>query len=279
ISITLFLVPLNTIIFPNNPIGYIGLFIFALAYINGCNLIDGLDTIFVKIGSATSLAFLAISYHYQSLPSMMFSTLIIASLVSFYYYNKEPAKIYAGEIGGSLLGMLLFIQANFLIEKFNSINHQDNLPTKLIATILIVSIYPLAELGITFTRRIIFKKSPFRGDQLHLHHIIKAKYNLKASQIANLLTIIYLSTELISYIVSTIATQSIALYSSVATISTTYSIICFKYWKKSNSKTHLNDIFMNLNEKPIYIVDGKDIDSLYLKQQVASIKAKTNIAA
>lgn len=269
ISIVSFVVPVSTVLYQNNPFIIAVSLIFGLAYINGSNLIDGLDTIFAKVGIVTSLGFLFLSIKSQSFTGIGFSMLTIGSLISFYYYNKEPARIYAGEIGGSLLGMIFFIQANMLLGcQLPSISVDQN--SSMLFQILIVSIYPLSELGITFSRRIFYKQSPFRGDHLHIHHILKARFNLNASQTANIVSTVAGVTILMGLLISHNFLDHSAFAVTFFTHALTYCLICFRHWKKTYSRKDSNEIFLSFDKKIICVIDGRAIDLLYGQYQLSA---------
>ena len=263
LAVTSFVTPLASILYQGHWGAIAISVVFGLAYINGSNLIDGLDTLFVKIGSITAIGFFFLAWQMDSLPAATLSILTCGSLGAFYFFNKEPAKIYAGEIGGSILGVLLFIQGNFLFAKLGSTSQQNALD--LFFKILIISIYPLSELGITFSRRIFFKKSPFRGDHLHIHHIIKSKFILSPSKTSNVIASILIITIFAGSIIMSALPPVWAFACSVICLSWIYSSTCYKHWKKSYSENNKKEIFLSLSEKMIYVIDGKEIDSLYSK--------------
>lgn len=239
-------------------------FVFGLAYINGCNLIDGLDTLFVKIGSISSLGFLGLGIVFSSYATITISLIVLGSLYSFYRFNREPAKVYAGEIGGSLLGLLLFIQAHIILHQdFSNSYNSHSLETFL--KILTISLYPLAELGITFYRRLVFKQSPFRGDNLHLHHVIKTRFKLSASQTSSYIAGLFITSIFTGHILSLKFSVVSSFFMTLSAFCSVYLYVCFSYWKKSYSMSVSNDIFNTIANKPIHIINGKLIDQLYFE--------------
>jgi UDP-GlcNAc:undecaprenyl-phosphate GlcNAc-1-phosphate transferase len=259
-----FLIPITIEFHSDSPLIAFLSFIFGLAYINGCNLIDGLDTLFVKVGSISTLGFLALGIAFSSYATVVISLLVIASLYSFYRFNREPAKVYAGEIGGSLLGLLFFIQGNLILNQELPITF-SNQSLDLFLKILIIGLYPLAELGITFFRRLAFKQSPFRGDNLHLHHVIKTRFKLTASQTSNFIAAYFFSAILMFFSLSLQLSVLTSFFITFSAFSSVYLFICFTYWKKSYSVNVSNDIFNTIADKPIHIINGKLIDQLYFK--------------
>lgn len=264
LTVVSFLVPVSLEFHSHTPWFPILSFVFGLAYINGCNLIDGLDTLFVKVGSISSLGFLVLGIAFSSYATITISLIVLGSLYSFYRFNREPAKVYAGEIGGSLLGLLLFIQAHIILHQdFSNSYNSQSLETFL--KILTISLYPLAELGITFYRRLVFKQSPFRGDNLHLHHVIKTRFKLSASQTSSFIAILFLASIFTGHILSLKFSVVSSFFMTLSAFCCVYLYLCFSYWKKSYSMSVSNDIFNTIANKPIHIINGKLIDQLYFE--------------
>lgn len=262
LAVVSFLVPVSLEFHSHSPWFPILSFVFGLAYINGCNLIDGLDTLFVKIGSISTLGFLVLGIVFSSYATITISLLVLGSLYSFYRFNREPAKVYAGEIGGSLLGLLLFIQAHLILNQDFSYNSHS---LETVLKILTVSLYPLAELGITFYRRLAFKQSPFRGDNLHLHHVIKTRFKLSASQTSSFIAGLFIASIFTGHLLSLKFSVVSSFFMTLSAFCSVYLYVCFSYWKKSYSMCVSNDIFNTIANKPIHIINGKLIDQLYFE--------------
>jgi UDP-GlcNAc:undecaprenyl-phosphate GlcNAc-1-phosphate transferase len=79
-----------------------------------------------------------------------------ASAFVFWLFDFHPPKLLMGDAGSTLLGFLLAVFAVFAGGK--------------IATAFIVMGFPIFDVLLTVTRRIIQKKSPLKGDYQHLHH-------------------------------------------------------------------------------------------------------------
>jgi UDP-GlcNAc:undecaprenyl-phosphate GlcNAc-1-phosphate transferase len=74
------------------------------------------------------------------------------------YFNWHPAKILPAFSGSTILGFMLATVAILSGGK--------------LATALIVLLVPAIDFFYTFFRRILSGKSPFFGDQKHLHHLL-----------------------------------------------------------------------------------------------------------
>lgn len=91
------------------------------------------------------------------------SFIIAGSAIGFLIYNFYPAKIFPG-YGATALYLLL--------------GAASILSSAKLATAILVMGVPFVDFIFTIIRRILNKKSPFKGDNRHLHHILlKLGYN------------------------------------------------------------------------------------------------------
>ncbi|WP_159943111.1 MULTISPECIES: MraY family glycosyltransferase [unclassified Nocardiopsis] len=150
--------------------------------INAVNFADGLDGLAAGIVGISAFAFFL--YYYvvaveqgfvrQSYPAMI-AIILAGTCVGFLFHNFHPAKVFMGDTGAMLLGLLLTsititvtgqFDANTAREGFNS-GVVVFLP---IALPLLVIALPLADLVLAVLRRTLAGKSPFAPDRGHLHH-------------------------------------------------------------------------------------------------------------
>jgi len=252
-----------------NPLKDISTFLYfsismsvGLALLNGTNLIDGLDTSLIKIGAITSCGFIYLGLHFASDITILISLTTIFSLFAFYFFNKVPAKIYAGEIGGAILGLTFFIQGQIIFLTSQSI-YEKMTPLSSLSLICIAAIYPLAELGITFARRLYFKSATFCGDHLHLHHNLKSCFNLSTNQTTTFLLFINITLVFIGFILSNFVSPFIALATSCSLFMTFYIYISYPFWNKKRTQEQNELFFINLKDSPIYILNSDEIEHLY----------------
>jgi UDP-GlcNAc:undecaprenyl-phosphate GlcNAc-1-phosphate transferase len=149
--------------------------------INAVNFIDGLDGLAAGIVGIAALAFFAYSYTLvrvggattQSLPALV-SAVLAGMCLGFLPHNFYPARIFMGDTGAMLLGLLLAygpISSTwnldpqvlpYAINRFPTI-----LPILLPAAIFLI---PYADLLLAVWRRTRAGQSPFAPDKKHLHH-------------------------------------------------------------------------------------------------------------
>ena len=136
-----------------------------VATINAVNFIDGLDGLAAGITAIAAISFLI---YYYSL------TKVVGISVGFLPYNFSPAKIFMGDTGAMLLGLLLAYapissiagtDPNLLATKVN--RYPEIIPLLLPAALLVI---PYADLLLAVVRRTRAGQSPFAPDRKHLHH-------------------------------------------------------------------------------------------------------------
>lgn len=142
-----------------------------LVIINSFNLIDGIDGLAGSLGLLTTLVF-GTYFFFAGYPMYSIIAFSMAgSLIGFLVYNFSPAKIFMGDTGSLLIGLVNAI----LVIKF--INVAGNSKGAIFFpsapgigfAILIV---PLFDTLRVFGLRILAKRSPFSADRTHIHHFL-----------------------------------------------------------------------------------------------------------
>jgi UDP-GlcNAc:undecaprenyl-phosphate GlcNAc-1-phosphate transferase len=149
--------------------------------VNAVNFIDGLDGLAAGIVAIAACSFLVYSYtlahvvgiHSQSVPAVV-SALLAGMCLGFLPHNFYPARIFMGDTGAMLIGLLLAyvpLSSTAMLDP-NVLRHTVNryptvLPLLLPAAILVI---PYADLLLAVVRRTKAGMSPFAADKKHLHH-------------------------------------------------------------------------------------------------------------
>lgn len=143
-----------------------------IVIINAFNLIDGIN------GLSGSLGFLItaiLGYWFYLVDSVEISIVAFAlcgSVVAFLRYNITPAKIFMGDTGALLLGMVCSILAIKFIELHNEIPGSPYTFRAAPSMAVAILILPLFDTLRVFFIRIMKGKSPFHPDRLHIHHLM-----------------------------------------------------------------------------------------------------------
>jgi UDP-N-acetylmuramyl pentapeptide phosphotransferase/UDP-N-acetylglucosamine-1-phosphate transferase len=100
----------------------------------------------------------------------MISFTITGALLGFLWYNFSPAKIFMGDGGSLVIGMVLGILCIRFLDAEISLDSGPALPTPPVA--LAILIVPLTDTLRVFMIRMSQGKSPFSPDRNHLHHVL-----------------------------------------------------------------------------------------------------------
>jgi UDP-GlcNAc:undecaprenyl-phosphate/decaprenyl-phosphate GlcNAc-1-phosphate transferase len=138
---------------------------------NSFNLIDGVDGLAGSLGLLTSITFGG--YFYLS-GQVMYSVIALSltgSLIAFLIYNFNPAKIFMGDTGSLLIGLINSI----LVIKFINIasGPASAFPLQSAPAIgFSILLVPLFDTLRVVSHRILSRRSPFSPDRSHIHHFL-----------------------------------------------------------------------------------------------------------
>jgi UDP-GlcNAc:undecaprenyl-phosphate/decaprenyl-phosphate GlcNAc-1-phosphate transferase len=154
--------------------------------INAVNFIDGLDGLAAGIVGIAGLAYLIYSYTLansvgipsETVPAVA-SAVLVGMCVGFLPHNFSPARIFMGDTGAMLLGLLLAygpiestasLDPNLLVN-YSHLHPINRFPTVLPVLVPVaIMIIPYTDLVLAVVRRTRAGKSPFAADRQHLQH-------------------------------------------------------------------------------------------------------------
>ena len=138
---------------------------------NSFNLIDGVDGLAGSLGLLTSLVFGIYFFYAGQLTYAVMGFALAGSTIGFLIYNYSPAKIFMGDTGSLLLGLINSI----LVIKFINVagNPASSFPIESAPAIAFsILIIPLFDTLRVFGLRILDRRSPFSPDRTHVHHFL-----------------------------------------------------------------------------------------------------------
>ncbi len=145
-----------------------------IVIINSFNLIDGIDGLAGSLGLMASIVF---GFYFLQVNMPAYSILAFAlagSLAAFLIFNFHPAKIFMGDTGSLLIGLINSI----LVVKFIEVANAVNVPYPIVASPAIgfaILMIPLLDTLRVFAIRIVNRRSPFSPDRNHVHHLLLDK--------------------------------------------------------------------------------------------------------
>jgi UDP-GlcNAc:undecaprenyl-phosphate/decaprenyl-phosphate GlcNAc-1-phosphate transferase len=154
-----------------------GAFGLALSYltiivvINSFNLIDGIDGLAASLGILTMLIFGTYFFIIQQQAYALLAYSMAGSLMAFMIFNHHPAKIFMGDSGSLMIGLVNSI----LVIKFINLANAPFVTVPLESAVAVgfaILIVPLLDTLRVFSIRIINGRSPFTPDRNHVHHLL-----------------------------------------------------------------------------------------------------------
>ena len=138
---------------------------------NAFNLIDGIDGLAGSLGFITTLVFGAYFYYANELTYAVMAISLATAILAFLIYNFSPAKIFMGDTGSLIIGLINSI----LVIKFINVAGAEGQPFSLHAAPALgfaILIVPLFDTLRVFGLRILDRRSPFSPDRIHVHHYL-----------------------------------------------------------------------------------------------------------
>jgi UDP-GlcNAc:undecaprenyl-phosphate/decaprenyl-phosphate GlcNAc-1-phosphate transferase len=143
-----------------------------IVIVNAFNLIDGINALGASLGILIASTYGAWFYLADQVVLSIISFALVGSLIAFLKFNLTPAKIFMGDTGSLLIGMVCAILSLSFIE----LSYREPNPLYQMLTPPAVAIgilfLPLFDMLRVFVVRIFSGKSPFSADRQHIHHLM-----------------------------------------------------------------------------------------------------------
>jgi UDP-GlcNAc:undecaprenyl-phosphate GlcNAc-1-phosphate transferase len=160
--------------------------LIVVATINAVNMVDGLDGLAAGVVGVGAVAFFVFCYSLSRLngadratTAAFLSVALAGACIGFLVHNFHPARLFMGDSGSMLLGLVLSASAVTLSGQFTpddlsngAAGSSASLVPVLLPVLLPISllIVPLADLLLAVVRRTRAGRSPLAADKQHLHH-------------------------------------------------------------------------------------------------------------
>ena len=151
--------------------GVILSFFTIIVITNSFNLIDGVDGLAGSLGLITTVVFGSYFFYAGQVTYGVMAFALAGSVMGFLIYNFSPAKIFMGDTGSLLIGLINSI----LVIKFIAIAGAPGAKFPISASPAIgfaILIIPLFDTLRVFGLRILDRRSPFSPDRIHVHHFL-----------------------------------------------------------------------------------------------------------
>jgi UDP-GlcNAc:undecaprenyl-phosphate GlcNAc-1-phosphate transferase len=154
--------------------------LFVVLTINAVNFVDGLDGLAAGIVGIAATAFfvyaflLSVEFGFdRATLAALICALLAGICVGFLPHNLNPAKLFMGDTGSMLIGLLLSASAIMLSGRVDPSAVRGELLLPAVLPLLLplaVIAVPLLDVGMAVVRRTRRGRSPFAPDKEHLHH-------------------------------------------------------------------------------------------------------------
>ena len=136
---------------------------------NGYNLIDGVDGLAGGIGLVSSVSFGVIALIMEQTDMALIAFTLMGALLGFLKYNFFPARIFMGDTGSLVVGMILSILAINCIQ-YGLVTETFKLPNKGPLLAIAFLAIPLFDSLRVFVIRSIKGNGPLVAGRDHIHH-------------------------------------------------------------------------------------------------------------
>ena len=160
----------------------IGVF-WLVGMINSVNLLDGADGVSVTVGFLMVVAAGIIALINGYMVLLCVALIFSGSLLGFFCCNRPPAKVYLGDTGSMLIGL---VAAMLLLRVCSTNNFSIN-----IVPPLAIALIPILDSVYAVVRRINAGRSIFTPDRGHIHHRLQEKVG-KGYQLLGILALLVL---------------------------------------------------------------------------------------
>lgn len=149
--------------------------------INAINFVDGLDGLAAGLGLIAGGAILVFSLTVlydqggavSAYPPAIMSAALVGMCLGFLPHNFEPSRIFMGDSGAMLIGLLLAAASTSASGKITQSLYGTADVVALVSPFIVVCaavFVPVLDLVWAVIRRVSQGKSPFAADKAHIHH-------------------------------------------------------------------------------------------------------------
>lgn len=149
--------------------------------VNAMNFVDGLDGLAAGLGFIAAAATCAFSLglldsaggDVGTYPPALIAATLAGACLGFLPHNFQPAKIFMGDSGSMMIGLMLAGATTSASGKINYTRFGGSDALALLSPLLVVVavlFLPVLDLLMAVIRRTRRGESPFAADKMHLHH-------------------------------------------------------------------------------------------------------------
>jgi UDP-GlcNAc:undecaprenyl-phosphate GlcNAc-1-phosphate transferase len=139
--------------------------LFVVGMLSSVNLVDGHDGLAAGVALLSAAAFAVMASMSGLTEVAALSLAICGACLGFLVFNFPPGRIYMGDTGSMLLGLLLSLSACLITMRAPSVNT--------FAAVCLALGVPLLDTVLAIARRVVLRSPLFSADSLHMHHVLR----------------------------------------------------------------------------------------------------------
>jgi UDP-GlcNAc:undecaprenyl-phosphate GlcNAc-1-phosphate transferase len=139
--------------------------VFIVGMLSSVNLIDGHDGLAAGVALISAVAFAVIGGMIGAPDVLTLSLAVCGACLGFLFFNFPPGRIYMGDTGSMMLGLLLALIACTVSMRTRSANT--------FAAVCFVLGLPILDTMLAIARRLVLRSPVFAADTLHMHHVLR----------------------------------------------------------------------------------------------------------
>jgi UDP-GlcNAc:undecaprenyl-phosphate GlcNAc-1-phosphate transferase len=138
-----------------------------LGAINSLNLIDGMDGMVGCVGGGIALAIAGLCLLTEQFAAALIALALLGAIAGFLGFNLPPARVYLGDCGSMIIGMIIGVLA---------LQSALKGPTTVMLTIPVALFtIPILDSAAAIARRTLTGRSIYAPDRGHLHHCLERR--------------------------------------------------------------------------------------------------------
>lgn len=160
--------PWSLYVFKSHAFNVAATCIFVVIFVNSFNFFDGADGLAAGVSSLVALGYILLYTLHADSVGAAIAWSVFGSCSAFLLYNFPPAKIFMGDSGSTVLGLVIAFLGLDFYRDHHSIGTHILLP-------LTFAGLPLLDFFLAILRRLGKRVSPFSGDRQHIYDLLQSR--------------------------------------------------------------------------------------------------------
>lgn len=205
-----------------------------LVIINAFNLIDGINGLTGSLATLISVTLGTWFFLIDRTELAIIAFSLTGATLAFLRYNITPARIFMGDTGSMMIGLISAILVIEFIDLHKTLGESPYAFYAVPAVAVGILIIPLFDTLRVFTIRILNGKSPFKADRSHVHHLL---LDMGLSHMQSTIILLSVNLAFIFIVVSLQGLGNLKLLLLILILASILTLIPYLLRKKRNGLT------------------------------------------